>query len=240
MAYVARVHKSATGVATGVGPTAAIDTTVNSVNLIVIVLSWFSGVTTGVTPTDSKNNTWTPLTRKASLAGTVSTQVFYCYGPTTDANHTFSMAGTQVYPSIYAAAFSGSTTSPADQESAGGTVTAGTTVSTGSATPSQNNELLIAAVVTDGGSGITVDNATSGFTVLDTQDPTGSAEGGALAYLIQTTAAAKNPVYTWTTNANAAAIQETFKDPTSGGSAPKFRARIVVDHRNSNRSIIVA
>ena len=160
------------------------------------------------TLSDSFNNNWTGLTVYDS--GTYGKlRLYYVVNPTRGLEHTFTLAGTATYPSITVHAFTGTkATSPFDQQNGGANT--GTTIQPGSVTPSEDNELVICGVSDGQTSGTYAIDL--GFTMTDSLGTSvGSYIGSALAYLIETTAAAKNP--TWTrsaSNAMASAIA-TFK-----------------------------
>src|SRR5204863_2222713 len=78
----------------------------------------------------------------------------------------------------------------------------------GSVTPSQDNEVLVTGY--GGDTNATTATIDSGFTVSDTFAYVGGSNmGGSAAYLIETTAGAKNP--TWSAGVNGPAIIATFK-----------------------------
>jgi len=208
MAVALVSNVGATGTADTV-TTGAIDTT--GANFLVISVA----VDSGATPTisDSKSNTWTALT---SSALTVKTIIYYVANPTVGTSHTFSNTASQNYCSIRAAAFSGvATTTPADQQN-GATGTGASTLATGSITPSENNELVIAALGfnSDGGtisigSSLTITNSNA--------FGSGNNYGGSMAYIIQTTAEAVNPTWTRGTGTGAMAARiASFKAAASG------------------------
>lgn len=175
------------------GTTPAIDTT--GATLLIAYLNDFSALNA---PTDSKSNTWTPLTLQHV---NVYSNIYYAKNPTVGAGHTFS-TGAGIVPVIYVAAFSGAdTTAPFDNENG---VTGFLGVSSqqpGSITPSNNGELVVTGIglssnPTSGS--ITID---SGFTITDSNLYQNAVNfGGGLAYLVQGSAAAINPTWSWTGN----------------------------------------
>ncbi len=194
--------------------TPAIDT--SGADLIVIAASGFASGSGFCAPgsglSDSKGNTYTALTRIDSGLNSGSAeyaQLFYVQAPSVGSGHTFT-CGSAVAPSIAVTAWAGSIASPFDQQNGQGTVTPGTTWPTNSVTPSNTNQLLVAAVTTGSAATYTVD---SGFTISD-QIPflAGNNEGLVMAYLIETTAAAKDPTFTFTASSDASAgVIATFK-----------------------------
>jgi hypothetical protein len=143
--------------------------------------------------TDSKGNVWHPTS--ADDNGIVRHILYYCVNPIVGSGHTFSIANVN-YSSIEVAAFSGVTgAAPLDsyivaQGGGGGSLQAG------SITPANNNSVIVAGVGFSANG--TVSSIDSSFTITDNQAAvSGQCEGGALAYLVQTTAGAVNPQWTF-------------------------------------------
>lgn len=182
--------------------TSAIDTT--GANLIVISV----GDGNSSAPTDSKSNTWTGLT--AITGGSTRGRLYYSYAPTVGTGHTFTVPHS--YGAIAVAAFSGATAAPFDVENGTFDSDGGGTSQPGSVTPSENSEIVIAGLGI-GGSANTL-SINGGFTIAASVDGiSGTQYGAAIAYLIQTTAAAANP--TWSYSGGSTAICATiasFKD----------------------------
>ena len=102
------VANTAKGTADTVSVTTdAIDTT--GADLIVINTATFITSDRGVAVTDSKGNTWTPLTQYDGSDST--TRLYYSLNPTVGTGHTFTATSTGtvavVYPSIQVSAWSG-------------------------------------------------------------------------------------------------------------------------------------
>jgi hypothetical protein len=100
-----------------------------------------------------------------------------------------------------------------------------TALATGSVTPSAANELVVTAEGQGaaGGSPFTIN---LGFTITDQKAQVGGqADGGGLAYLIQTTATAVNPTWTGVSNGNMVVTIATFKAAAAGGTARKNKGR---------------
>lgn len=156
------------------------------------------------------SNTWVPLT--AQTGAIVKGQFFYAKNATVGSGHTFTFTGSGVYPSISVMAFSGSDlTAPFDQEN--GANTAGSSIATGNVTPSTNNQIIVAASgFNQPGVTMSID---SGFTGLVQTTASGSVEGNAMAYLIQTTAGSVNPTLTPSSVSSLSAVIATFKTATS-------------------------
>lgn len=187
------------------GATGAIDTT--GATLLVVIVSDFTGVSAAA-PTDSKSNSWTGLTAKTQ--GNVRTAIFYSVPTSVGSGHTFTYASIGGFPAIAVLAFSGSkSSSPFDVEN-GAVSAAATSRTTGSILPTEDSEVLVAglglAAVTGSPS---IDG---GFTKADEEIfGAGNNFGLASAYLIQTTAGAANPAWSWSTAVDDAAVIASFK-----------------------------
>lgn len=207
MAYSILTNKVAQSTDSVNVTSSAIDTTGAS---LLILYSARQGI--GVpTITDSAGNSWQALTTFGA-ARHVS-QFFFCEKPITSATHTFTSTGGGGLPSIQITAFSNSDiASPFDVQNgnAGGTIsTTGTSIQPNSITPNYNNELVMCGLslfvnVTS----LAID---SGFTMIDTAQSTANAEGISVAYIIQTTAGAVNPTWSWTTAAGRSSAIASFK-----------------------------
>lgn len=197
--------------AKGKATTASMDTT--GADFLVV----FIATDGSFTVSDSKSNTWSYAT-----VGSFG-RIAYCRPTSVGTGHTFSTPVSYSY--VFAAAFSGSATSPFDAESSGGGTNqfAANGVSfsgePGSVTPAETDELFITGIALgyDAGSAAIDD----GFTVLQSQAGVPSnAYGGALAYKIKTDSTAENP--TWTASATSQNSEHTlrmaaFKTTGGGG-----------------------
>ena len=169
--------------------TTPIDTT--GAGLIVLALAWFGGATEP-SISDSQSNTWTNLT--LGNANYPYVRLKYCLAPSTSGSHTISSSHSNAYLGLAVAAFSGITSYDAQQN--GGTQNNGTTLSSGSVTPTGNAALIVSSLGLAGAGQTT--SIDSGFSVAT--HLAGSSSnwyGSDLAYLIQTTAAAINPQWSW-------------------------------------------
>lgn len=201
--------------APGIATTGAVDTT--GATLLIASIGWFNPATQSTTApavSDSKSNTWTPLTVRNS-GNNVGNVLYYAKNPIVGSGHTFTLTSVNGFSSICVAGFSGTdTTSPFDvQNGAGGT--SGATRQTGSITPSVDNELVIAGI----GAGASGDpfSINVSFTIAQQDSGGASAFPSALAYIVQTSAAAVNP--TWTLNASdqSGVSIASFKAAAAGG-----------------------
>lgn len=190
MTFALIVSTQKPGAANGV-TTDDVDTT--GANLIVGNAAWYSGISANGTWSDSKGNSWTPLTKQAATG--VSGQMFRCESPTVGLGHNFSFSGNQIYPSAQVSAWSGAAASAAFDVENGATGAAVSTLATGIALPNENNELVIAGLAHENNASGVV-SIGGGFTITDTSPyGAGVSEGGSMAYLVQTAATSANPVW---------------------------------------------
>ncbi len=179
-------------------------------NLLVVAVSSYA-LNARPAVSDSKGNTWTELTAYTNPAVDVTRhQLWYCIPSSVGGSHTFTATGTGSFCGICAAAFSGAkSSSPFDAQNGNGSNGA-TSLATGSVTPSEDNEVLVAGVNVNGAGTIAIDLS---FTIADSNGYSAGVNFScAIAYLIQTTAAAKNP--TWSQSGASAAMAgaiATFK-----------------------------
>ncbi len=205
IALVAHTAKGSTGGDTVTSD--AIDT--STANFIVLVASTYTGGP-NATISDSKMNSYSPLTEYSSFS---RCRIYYCLTPTVGGSHTFQADTTGGAPTICVAAFSGVKTASAFDVQNGATGGGVSNLQPGSITPSEDNELLITGYAGISGTPLSIDLS---FTISDQVAYSGGNNMlGALAYLIQTSAAAKNPTWTSAPDFNAAAIA-SFK----AGAAP--------------------
>jgi hypothetical protein len=227
---------------TGAGCAAGAFTTVTTpaintfgADLIVAAVSYFPNGAGSVALTDSKGNTLQTLTLRQSTNGRC--RIYYLQNPIVGSGHTFQFSHPtlNIFPSITVSAWSGSAVSPFDQENGAGSGSSGSTISPGSVTPTQDNELVIAALEHDANSSGAV-SINGGFTITNAVSHDGNHEGGAMAYLIQTTAAAANPQWNITNNASdrVAAIA-TFKAAAVAGGQPTMRRWGGVPHMGTSK-----
>lgn len=200
--------------------TTAIDTT--GATLLVGTCSWYAATTSVATASDSLSNSWTGLTAQVDGTVQVKVQIFYVNSasPTVGAAHTFRCTAVSGFAVATLHAFSGSATVPFDQQNGAVNGTTATTQNSGSITPTQDGEVIIAAIA--GWSGASTFTVGQGLTLTFAADFSGgNTIGGASGRLIQTTAAAINPIWTWTgTETIIAAAVASFKAAaaTTGGS----------------------
>jgi hypothetical protein len=189
------------GPSSGGGATAAINTT--GATLLVISASWYGNGNPAVSFSDSKGNTYTLATLQASgTANNMRQQFAYCLSPIVGTSHTFTVSGGSAFPAIIAYAFSGMAAFQI-QSGAGGNVAS---LATGSVTPSSNGALVLTGIVWNNSvlpGSIAV--APSGFAITTKEGVASTCFPGAAAYVVQATAAAINPTWSWTGTLEAAA-----------------------------------
>lgn len=206
--------------------TGAIDTT--GASLLVANIGSYSG-TSEPTLSDSKGSTWTLLTVQSSGADGARSRIYYAENPTVGAGHTFTVTGNDSFAALCVTAWSGPLTSSVFDQENGATTGGATSLATGSVTPSENNELIVAGLclrdISNTGDTVSING---GFTISDQQ--TGVANQcleAAQAYLVQGALAAANPTWSWTTSDKAAATIATFKGTASQVIGIVFRSPVV-------------
>jgi len=191
-------------------------------NLMIAIAGWYSGITADPTGfSDSYSDTYDSLTKKTTGTPT-SVRIYHGNqaSPTVGAGHSLTWTAASSYASGSFSAWSGANAgaSVLDNES-GATATGTNTVTLPSRTPSEDNCLVITALMFEDNSAGTVSVTTGGWTVLDAVAPwsSGVCEGLAVYYQIQTTATACAPVWNTTNNCDMAAAMAIFKGPGGGG-----------------------
>lgn len=191
-------HVSSHGVSTFT--TASIITT--GATLLVAI----AGYTNAGSPTisDSKGNTWILLVSEIGSASTLS--LWYCLTPTGGTGHTFTATGGTAV-SMCIAAFDTATTYDIKVANAA----TGITLQAGSITPNNNNSLIISAASGSAGVGA-VSSINSSFNITDNETgPGGTTQPTALAYFLQSAAAALNPTWTFSSGStNGKTINAVF------------------------------
>lgn len=202
------------------GTTSAIDTTGADL-LIVVVSSTHFG--SNPTVSDSKGNTWTALTRYSDSGGDVSIKFFYAVAPSVGSGHTFTASGASMYASMGVIGLvGGKQTSPFDQQA--GSAASGTSLTPGSVTPTESDEIVLSAINVNPASTASADG---GFSVIGYVSLVGGVSLGlAVAYLIQTSAAAANPTWSWTGSQTSIAANATFKAAAASAAGHPARKRM--------------
>jgi hypothetical protein len=150
------------------------------------------------TPSDSLGNTWTAGGAYGSGAG-VQDAFFFVANATVGSSQTFSLSSaTGSVAAAEVVAFSGVLTSSPGDGTAGNGNGSGTSVQPGSITPTGNGRLVLTGM---GYTSASTQSVNDSFIVTDTVAFTAAVNyGGSLAYLIQATAAAINPTWTFGTS----------------------------------------
>lgn len=155
-----------------------------------------SGGTTTVT--DSSSNTWTSLTAHANATdGMNQMRMWYVQAPTVTGSQTVTATSSVgSYPSIAVVGLNGAHLSSFFDQQNGNAATIVTSHQPGSVTPSTSNEVVIECLSwAQSGTTVAIDG---GFTIQDQLDLSGFVNYGiALATLVQTTATAANPTWSW-------------------------------------------
>lgn len=216
MSFALVSHVAASGSSNG-STTSSIDTT--GANLLIVAVGYYSGSTHDPTISDSNGNTWTSVSStyyESNTGDHASIRIYYAYNPTVGSGHTFTVSATSTFGSFVAAAFSGATiTNPKDVESGHVSAGSGTSDQPGSITPTQDNDLILSAWV---GSDPVTSLAASGLTITDTVQPVSFvSDGTSLAYVVQTTATAVNPTWSWNNTTSKATAIAAFKAAAGGG-----------------------
>ena len=192
--------------------TSAINTV--GANLIVIAIGWYSVTSPSIS--DNQGNTWTALTT-SNIASDVGCKLYYCLNPTTNASHTFTFGPTAIYGGLVVAAFSGVKTASAFDQQNGATSSSASALSTGSVTPTEDNELVIFAAA-KGGNTTTVNATSVGSMIGNFAGVTAVTYALGMGYEIQTTATSRNPSLSGSGTSVMAARIATFKAEPTGGS----------------------
>lgn len=188
-------------------------------DLIILAVSFYVGNTPD-TSNVSDNNGLTWNQRTARVTADTSVRFFYAYGAGSGrSGHTFSVSKVSSFMSVYVVALSGALTSgnPADQENGGIGGNTSTTVSTGSITPTEGNEYVIAAVASTA-TGDSMSSTNMSLLGQVNYNP-GAAYAIAVADEIQTSATARSETFNWTGAYYSAGAIDSFKSAAGGGGA---------------------
>jgi hypothetical protein len=202
MAFSLVAHSQAATADTNNVTTGAVDTT--GASLIALILT--SNDPASCTISDSKSNTWTPLTTRGLV------RLYYCINPTVGSGHTFSASSTGQLPALAMQAFSATGTVSFDQQS--GATGSATSLQPGSITSGGGAAVFVSGVAYVDTGVATID---SSFSTSDT--PIGLAGGlhygiGA-AYFAVGSSTAKNPTWTQGSSTTIDVAMATFKSTTT-------------------------
>lgn len=195
--------------------TSAIDTT-GATAIIVGMVDYNTAAAN--TLSDSKGNTPASLTAyDKGSAGGPRVRLFYYSVPTVGSGHTFTantVAGS--YPCLFVLALAGVGAAASEIDSGTYALNVNTIATTGALTPALNNEILVSIF---GAINPFTSPAISGFTVTDSVLIATHTIPGAMAYVIQTTAGAVTPTWTWSgTSSDAAIAVVSLTAATAGAS----------------------
>jgi hypothetical protein len=218
MAWALKSHTLFSG-ATGGGTTSSgIDTT--GATVLAIVVGYNSNFPTTVS--DSKTNYWfrAGWMRSLGLPNLVMYLSFPSLTSQTGTGHTFTVSSTDTqYISFCVASFTGA--SPVFTSFIENDQATAANIQAGSITPPINGCLILGGLMTNATYGGTL-SIDSSFSISDsTPFQSGINYSSALAYLSQSTAAAVNPKWTWTTSTVCSAINVVVA-PAGGGGAYAF------------------
>lgn len=211
MAFVLKAHTSAESPGGADVTTGSIDTT--GADFLVISLASFTA--TAVTVSDSKGNSWTPLTIRTGNA--VDVRIYYSIPTSVGSGHTFTVTGS-AFQSLSVAAFSGSAQSSVFEAESGVGSASASTLQPGSLTPSADNYLIITGQGgnSQGHAGTTDSPFTSNTDSLVDHAAGSNGFGTGIAWDIQTTATARNPTWDWGATSYAAVTMAVFKVAAGG------------------------
>ena len=155
-------------------------------------------------PTDSSSNTYTLALSTGSGTAAYS-YIYYVRNPTVTSAMTFSCSQSFSYPVLNVLVWRGTATAGGPDVTHGNGSGGSTSTNGGPITPTMNNEVCAAQLMTAATEGSTP-TVSSPFTVEDSI-PWNTNVGGTSAYQIQTTATTENPTYSWTNSiANAVSV----------------------------------
>ena len=208
IALVSNVAYSAGG--SSGGTSSSIDTTGATCLIAIVgnenVLGTFS---------DSKSNVWTQL-GLSQISGSAAVSAWIAMNPTVGSGHTFTAGSSTSFPTFCVGAFSGVATSFALHLPMKTNNATATSIQAGSITPAANNCVVIAGMAYRDTTTISING---GFSITNQNPFIGAtAVGSAMAYLVQTSAAAANPTWSWTNSLLSCAILLALQPtPASGG-----------------------
>jgi hypothetical protein len=183
-----------------------------------IVVTYASGASSAGVLTDSLSNTWHPATQYQDGFSDRYLTLIYAWNATGGSAQTFTITGTGIFPALVVEAWSGSLTSSTPFDQLTGTGGYAASGQPGSITPSVANALVVCGLNTDEATSISINGT---FTISDSQltgvvfGTTGAGE----AYVVQTTAVAENPTWTFGSGSNQRWVSSIASFKPSGGAA---------------------
>jgi len=199
-------------------PTSGIDSSTSG--FVAVAVSDYAGASLGTVLSRDAHGP-TALTSYTDGASVCRSTIYYFANYSGRANDYWQYSGGTTFPSIAVIGFSAVvTSSPYDSGTNHGAGNTGlTNLQTGSASPSQGGDVLLAALAVNSGASDTY-TIDSSFHIQEHQaNVAANALGITFAYLIQTSASAVNPKFSWQTSQGAAATIAAFKaaSPPAGG-----------------------
>lgn len=192
------------------GPLSGKSVTIDTTGADLIFIQCNAAAATSPAITDGFGNTVNALT---SVTTTGNTRLYrwYIVPTTVGLGHQFTASGI-TFDSMIVSAFSGAAASPLDVQS-----TANATTQAGSITPSEDNCLVIASLCSRSVADYTIG---SSYTITERRSFVSSiCDGGATAYLKQTTASATNPAWSHSGAVAIVAFKPGFSPGTTGTGA---------------------
>jgi hypothetical protein len=194
------------------GTTATIDTT--GATLLITSVHYYAF---GGTPTlsDSKSNTWIPLTAYQDAIPDSVVRLYYCISPTVGSGHDFTIGGSGTYSGIRVLAFSSATTPIYDSQN--GSNANALTIQPGIINPSNSNNLFVAAATFYADP--TPMSIDSSFTIDSYTGNGANSYGAVIAYKVNTSSSSENPTFTGTGSSffSAGAIANFYVTGGGGG-----------------------
>ena len=215
------------GAASGAPTTSAVDTT--GATLLIVSVSYVSHGGAAFTVSDSKSNTWIPLTAHIVPPDNAH-QFVYAKNATVGTGHTFTITttGGPPYLGFIVHAFAGvDPDSPFDVENGVATTFPSSPLAPGSVTPSAAGALIITGFAANGFlSGITV-----GAGMTQTSRPTvgGVSIHAYTGHLVQPVAAAINPPWSWSGSGSHVAMSIAVFLPPSPPVPSGSQVKLVID-----------
>lgn len=177
---------------TGKGAASAASTitgipTDGTVNLIVITAAYVGGGTLA----DTSSNVYSAGTAHTNSG--VNNRIFYMVNPSVTSSMTFTLTGTFSAIAVMIATGNISSPTPAIDQQNGNSGT-GTSLSSNSVTPTQNNEFIVACSA-EGAPTTGTPPAVTGYTLINVAFASGVNQGLATYYQVQTTATATSVTF---------------------------------------------
>lgn len=216
-AAIALVSNTSAG---SVGGTNVTTSGINSTggSLIVASVCDYVPVSLAVITDNKTGNVWIATATFSTGGSTARETIYYTTGAASGfgSGHTFTATcpGSTCYPSVAVAVFSNVVQpSPMDKTN-GALAAAATSLSPGSITPTYNNSLVVSGISFDTLNTLSV----SGMTITDQVNYLAANHFGCgLGYVVQTTPAAINPGWSWTSSMAAAANNISFTAADTSG-----------------------